>query len=155
MTFILWLIKHSNIHYVKYSLALILVILVFSGIRSIENKDFKDCINWQEYSDEVFNNAQKDHKPIFLNFTASWCMNCQFNHRVFEDKDLINEFKKDKITAIKCDLSRNNAKLTELLKKYNTIAIPLYVYYSGNDSTFKILPSILTKDIVMKYIKGD
>lgn len=157
MACVLWLTKHINKKYIKYSLVLILLILSFDSIKLIINKDFQDsnAIEWQEYSDEIFNNSLKNHTPIFLNFTASWCMNCQFNHRIFADKELIHEFQKSKITAIKCDLSKKNNKLTKLLKSYNTAAIPLYVFYNGKDSKFKVLPSILTKSIVMKYIKGE
>ncbi len=157
MACVLWLAKRVNRRYIKYSLVSVLFVLSFDSIKIIINKDFQDnnLIEWQEYSDEIFNNSLKTHNPVFLNFTASWCMNCQFNHRVFADKDLINEFQKNKITAIKCDLSKKNDKLTKLLKNYNTAAIPLYVFYNGKDSKFKILPSILTKNIVMKYIKGE
>lgn len=155
MGLILWLMKHNSKRYLKYLLSLALFISGLEGINSIINKDFSytHAIEWQEYSDEIFNNALKNHNPIFLNFTASWCMNCQFNQQIFKDRDIINEFQKNKIAAIKCDLSKKNDKLTKLLKSYNTAAIPLYVFYNGKDSKFKVLPSILTKNIVMKYIK--
>lgn len=154
MVLILWLMKRNNKRYLKYFLILSLFTLGFEGINLTTNKPSPDTIKWQEYSDEIFNTALKNHTPIFLNFTASWCMNCQFNQQIFSDKDLIHEFQKNKIIAIKCDLSKRNDELTKLLKKYNTAAIPLYVFY-GENSKFKILPSILTKNIVLKYIKGD
>lgn len=113
----------------------------------------KQSIEWNEYSEKLFDESREKRIPIFLNFTASWCMNCQFNQGVFSDSEVINAFKKNGILAIKCDWTKRNDNITKLMAKYGSIAVPLNVYYPGDCSDFEILPTILTKKNLLNFIK--
>lgn len=151
---ILWILNHDIRKYVKYSLYVALIILGVDAVRQISQTTRSyEAIEWQEYSEELLNKSLESDQPVFLNFTASWCMNCQFNQRIFNDSDIIEIFKTNKIVPIKCDITIKNEKVNELLKRYNAATIPLYIFYAGNGLGFKTLPSILTKNIVMQYIK--
>ncbi|GHT89185.1 hypothetical protein FACS1894113_3570 [Alphaproteobacteria bacterium] len=103
-----------------------------------------ETINWQTYSKEIFAAAINSDKPVFLNFTASWCLNCQFNHRVFADKYVVEMFKNNDIQAIKCDWSNRDKEISELLKSYGSVSVPFYVYYPAKSKEYKILPAIIT-----------
>ncbi|MDR0942400.1 MAG: thioredoxin family protein [Holosporales bacterium] len=112
-----------------------------------------DRIAWVNYSDEAFDDAKIAKTAIFLDFTASWCANCQFNERLFSDEDVIYEFKKKNVKAIKCDWTNRNEKVTNLLKEYGAAAVPFYVFYpgngNGNGKGFTVLPTILTKKVLL------
>ena len=64
-----------------------------------------------------------------MNFTATWCMNRQLNQRIFSNPEVISAFEKNNILAIKCDWTNEDYQITNLMKKYNSVAVPLYVYY--------------------------
>lgn len=154
IVFALWLMKHSKKPLAKYLSISAILLLGLNGALLITNKE-TDVIEWQEYSDKLLNESLENHRPVFLNFTASWCLNCQFNQRVFSDKEIVDEFRKKKVIAIKCDWTQKNDEIAKLLKKYNSVAIPLNIYYPGQDFEFKTLPSVLTKSVVIKYLNGE
>jgi thiol:disulfide interchange protein DsbD len=112
-------------------------------------------INWEDYSDELFDNLRQKDEAIFLDFTASWCMTCQLNERILHKKSIVSLFRDKNIHAIKCDWTNKNEKITALLKNYNAVAIPLYIYYPGHGEDYIKLPSILTKTALEKILKNE
>jgi thiol:disulfide interchange protein DsbD len=132
-----------------------ILVSLFCGLYNlIPSSDENESIAWSSYSDEVFDNAKLEKLPIFLNFTASWCLNCQFNERIFNDKDVVEYFCKNKIVTIKCDWTNKNAKINSLMREHGAIAVPFYVYYPGNDKNYVILPSMLTKASLLSAVSG-
>ena len=128
----------------------------FLGFNTIFSKDLnEDSINWKEYSEKFFDDSKTKNVPIFLNFTASWCMNCQFNQGLFSDPEVVSAFRKNGILAIKCDWTKRNDSITKLMAKYGAIAVPLYVYYPGDGANFEVLPTILTKQNLLNFIEGN
>lgn len=99
-------------------------------------------INWVDYQKEYL--LQSNTKPVFINFTADWCLNCKVNERVFNNEKIINLFETKNIIPIKCDLTLRNNQFSELLQSYGTVSVPFYVIYSSDKKKYNILPSILT-----------
>jgi thiol:disulfide interchange protein DsbD len=113
-------------------------------------------ICWIDYSDKILDDAKVWRSSIFLDFTASWCLNCQFNETVFEDEEIALEFQKRNIKAVKCDWTNKDERITKLMKEYGAIAVPLYIYYPGDGKDFITLPSALTKQSLLDaFAKGD
>jgi len=108
-------------------------------------------IHWHMYDPSKFEGMKKENEKIFLNFTADWCLNCKYNETVFGDEQIVEIFRKNEITAIKCDWTKRDDKITSLLRQYNSISIPLYVLII--DGKTKILPNILTKKDLVKAIE--
>jgi thiol:disulfide interchange protein DsbD len=130
-----------------------LLLSLLGGIYNlIPNSSEHESIMWKDYSDEIFDNAKLEKLPIFLDFTASWCLNCQFNERLFNDHDIVEYFNKNKIIAIKCDWTNRNMKINTLMREHGAVAVPLYVYYPGNNKNYVILPSMLTKASLLKIL---
>lgn len=105
-------------------------------------------IEWHDYNGNLPNK-----RPLFLNFTANWCLNCQFNSRVFADADVIKLFNKNNIYAIKCDWTNHDDEIAKLLSKFGSVSVPLCIYYPKNGAPI-ILPTILTKANLISSIKG-
>jgi thiol:disulfide interchange protein len=110
-------------------------------------------VAWQAYSDELFDNLMLKKEPIFLVFTAAWCLTCKFNERLFTDPDVVLKFHQKKIYTIKCDWTNKNERITELLKEYGAVAVPLYIYYPGKGADFIKLSPMLKKDEVLKVLQ--
>lgn len=104
-------------------------------------------IEWHDY-----NGILPNRRPLFLSFTANWCLNCQFNNRVFTDTDIIKLFNDKDIYAVKCDWTNRNDEIATLLSKFGSVSVPLYVYYPKTGNPI-VLPTMLTKTNLMSYIK--
>ncbi len=110
--------------------------------------------NWEPYSDARLAELLAEGKPVFLNFTASWCISCLVNERVaLSDITVKTAFKESDITYLKGDWTNRDLEITNFLKKFNRSGVPLYVFYpAGNAGEPAVLPQILTPDIVISAV---
>ena len=155
LVFCFWLLTHFQKNK-KFKIVTLMgmVVLTAVGFSKTIIQLEEQKIGWISYSDELFEEAQEKQQPIFLNFTATWCLNCQYNQRIFSDPEVIKAFEENNVVAIKCDWTNQDDKITKLMEKYDSVAVPLYVYYPGHSSEFEILPTILTKTKVIDLIRG-
>ncbi len=106
---------------------------------------------WEIFSPKRVEELRKNKVPIFINFTASWCLSCQWNTRtVLNTKEVMDKFREYNVTLMKADWTNNNPVITKELAKLGRASVPVYVLYTGgknNDPV--ILPELLTKSIVI------
>jgi thiol:disulfide interchange protein DsbD len=112
-------------------------------------------MEWISYSDELFDNYTLKKEPIFVEFTATWCLTCKFNERLFNDADVVSAFHKKKVHTMKCDWTNKNARITELLKEYDAVGVPLYIFYPGNGADYIKLPTMLTKKDIIETLQRE
>ena len=111
-------------------------------------------MNWQEYSAAKVEQALTDRQPIFIDFTADWCITCLVNKKTSLYSQTMNDLSQDKgILLLKADMTTANPEASKGLKKYHRAGVPLYVYYDGKSDDFVLLPPILTPQILQEYIK--
>ncbi|RMH62452.1 MAG: DUF255 domain-containing protein [Calditrichaeota bacterium] len=130
---------------------------LFAATPTVQNKEATDGegIAWQAYDEKLVNDARAKGKPVFLDFTAAWCLSCQVNDRItFSDPDVQNVFKEKGIIAIKADWTNRDDAITRALASFGRNSVPLYVYYPpGVDSPPKLLPELITPGIVLEAFK--
>lgn len=112
--------------------------------------------NWEAYSDARLQELLAEGKPVFLNFTASWCISCLVNEQVALSTQAVkNTFQQQGITYLKGDWTNKDPQITAFLKKFNRSGVPLYVFYpAGNAANPHELPQILTPDLVVAAVTG-
>lgn len=110
--------------------------------------------NWEAYSAARLDELLSEGKPVFLNFTASWCISCLVNERVaLSDANVKETFKQQGITYLKGDWTNRDLAITQFLQKFNRSGVPLYVFYpAGKPHQPAELPQILTPDIVISAV---
>ena len=126
----------------------------YSAISLAKNIDNQNSIVWKDYSDQIFENSSPKKRPMFLDFTASWCLNCQFNKIALNDKEVVEAFKNKEIETIKCDWTHKDETITKLLKKFGAVSVPFYVFYPKDGSDPIILPTILTVKKVLDVVNS-
>lgn len=110
---------------------------------------------WEPYSPGRFDALRAKGEPVFLNFTAAWCITCLVNERLALNKaPVAAAFKAQGITYLKGDWTRQDPQISQVLEKFGRSGVPLYVYYpQGVDSKPVVLPQILTPDLVVAAVK--
>ena len=118
---------------------------------SVSNNQEK---NWEPYSAERLETLLAEGKPVFLNFTAAWCISCLVNERVaLNDSNVIRTFATTGITYLKGDWTKRDAEITAVLTKFGRSGVPLYVFYPAQKNAKPIaLPQVLTPAIVLNTI---
>lgn len=88
-------------------------------------------------------------QPVFVDFTASWCVTCQANKLAVLDRESVKQaFKEHNVAFLIADWTNRNPEITQTLETFGRTGVPLYLLYSP-DGTTKILPELLTQDIVL------
>lgn len=110
----------------------------------------------QVYSEASFNALRAQGQPVFLNFTAAWCITCLVNERVaLSQPSVQSAFQAQGVTYLKGDWTRQDPAITAVLQRFGRSGVPLYVYYPpGSHSEPVVLPQILTPGLVLSSI-GD
>ena len=107
-------------------------------------------IDWQKYDKQKVDSLLINGKPVFIDFTAAWCLSCQVNERVaLNNKEVADKFKELGITTFKGDWTNKDEEITKALASYGRNSVPLYILYDGENAEPKKLPEILTKSIVL------
>ncbi|MBI5416312.1 MAG: thioredoxin family protein [Candidatus Omnitrophica bacterium] len=111
-------------------------------------------IGWIEYSPQRVQESLDQGRPVFIDFTARWCVNCQVNERVtLRHEKVAAKFRELGIVAVKADWTRFDGRISAALAGFGKNSIPLYVLYYGDPAkTVKVLPEIITPDIVLKAL---
>jgi len=111
-------------------------------------------ISWVTYSPAALETLRAEGKSVFLDFTASWCLTCQFNERTAINVPAVRKVLQDQgITAMKGDWTNSDPAITAALKSFGRVGVPLAVYYpAGKGSTPVVLPELLTEKIVLETL---
>lgn len=111
--------------------------------------------HWESYTPARLEKLLAEGKPVFLNFTAAWCISCLVNERVaLSNSEVTRAFDQSGITYLKGDWTNRDADITEILSRFGRSGVPLYVFYPAGANSKPIeLPQILTPEIVLSTIK--
>jgi thiol:disulfide interchange protein len=105
---------------------------------------------WEPWSKAKLEQLRGEGKPVFVDFTASWCITCQVNKRVALHNDaVVKRFAERGVIALKADWTRQDPAITAALAEFGRNAVPLYVMYGGNGAAPVVLPEVLTPALML------
>jgi thiol:disulfide interchange protein DsbD len=95
-------------------------------------------------------------KPVFVDFTAAWCVTCQVNERTaLATAEVADAFKKTGAVYLKADWTNRNADIAKALAAEGRSGVPLYLLYdAGGTGDPKILPQLLTSGAVVEALNA-
>src|SRR6201999_2223071 len=106
-------------------------------------------ITWQPWTEARVAEAAKKGQPVFIDFTADWCLNCKYNEKLVLNSDAVkNLFKQKNVLTLKADWTNGDEAITAILKKHGRAGVPVYMLYPGGDAQPILLPELLTQAAV-------
>jgi thiol:disulfide interchange protein len=89
-------------------------------------------------------------KPVLVNMTAAWCITCLANERVALSTDAVRgRMQELGMAYLKGDWTRRDDSITRYLAQYGRSGVPLYVLYPAGGGAPRVLPQLLTPELVL------
>jgi len=105
--------------------------------------------SWQPWSADAVSSNLAQGRPVFVDFTASWCLSCQVNERVaLRQPEVQQAFQNANVVLLKADWTRHDEAITEALTAMGRSGVPAYALYTPGSSDPQLLPEVLTPGIV-------
>jgi thiol:disulfide interchange protein DsbD len=156
-----WVLGHWPAKWVSTAVA-VLLLMVAVALPGVAASQFRasgtanhagagDNFAWQPFSPHQLAADRAQSKPVFVDFSAAWCLSCQVNERVVLDHpDLEEAFRKRGVVMMRADWTNHDDSITEALQQLGRSGVPTYALYSGGAHTPPVLlPEVLTQGIVL------
>jgi thiol:disulfide interchange protein/DsbC/DsbD-like thiol-disulfide interchange protein len=109
---------------------------------------------WSPWSAERVAAELAEGRPVFIDFTASWCLICQVNKKVATHTEATEAlFEEYGVVALEADWTRYDSAITDELERFGRSGVPLYVLYAP-DGEVTVLPQSLTNGIVREAVEN-
>jgi thiol:disulfide interchange protein DsbD len=104
---------------------------------------------WQPWSEAALTRSLGAGQPVFVDFTAGWCLSCQVNERVALGRpEVVEAFQARNVVLMKADWTRHDEAITQALADLGRSGVPAYALYTPGQGDPVMLPEVLTPAIV-------
>lgn len=108
---------------------------------------------WQTWSPEAVKEATVQGRPVFVDFTAAWCVTCQFNKRgALADADVLAAFKAKGVVLMRADWTRRDPVISQELNRLGRSGVPVYMLLKPGVAEPQLLPEILSPALLLEAL---
>ena len=110
------------------ALALAAVAISLVPARSEASRSVAGAEPWSEARLATY---VRQHRPVFVYFTADWCLTCKVNETAAIDRSEVRDsFKKARVQVLVGDWTNGNPAITRFLESRGRAGVPLYLWYA-------------------------
>ncbi|MBO0749710.1 MAG: thioredoxin family protein, partial [Porphyrobacter sp.] len=127
----------------------LLAAVVLPSVQSAPATAQEGVIPAKPFSEAALASARASGKPVFVWFTADWCLTCKVNESVAIERDATRDaFRKAGVVALQGDWTRRDPAITRFLTAHGAAGVPLYLWYPAGGEAEQ-LPQVLTPDTLI------
>ena len=109
---------------------------------------------WQAWSAERVRTELQNGRAVFVDFTATWCITCQYNKQTTLSQDaVLQDFAAKQVTLLRADWTQRDPAITQALAELGRSGVPVYVLYApGKPAT--VMSEILSASDLRAALKA-
>jgi thiol:disulfide interchange protein/DsbC/DsbD-like thiol-disulfide interchange protein len=109
-----------------------------------------DGLSWQAWSPERQAALIAEGRPVFVDFTAAWCVTCQYNKRTtLADASVLADMASKKVALLRADWTRRDPLVTAALASLGRNGVPVYAIYKDGQA-----PHVLTEILSVAEVRA-
>lgn len=110
----------------------------------------------ETWSPERVRELTGEGRAVFIDFTATWCVNCQANKRKTLTTEPVKEaFTNANVAFLVADYTKPDPLIAAELQKHNRAGVPMYLWYPAGETVPQVLPEILSISLVTGLMGGE
>ncbi|UIP07875.1 thioredoxin family protein [Erythrobacter sp. SDW2] len=103
------------------------------------------------FSQDALSEARATGQPLFVYFTADWCVSCKVNEKVAIEREATRAaFDKAGVITLRGDWTLRQPEITEFLSERGAAGVPLYLWYEPGAAEPEQLPQLLGPDSLIE-----
>jgi thiol:disulfide interchange protein DsbD len=148
-----WLASLPRLRLAAAVLAAAAVVAALPAARTAPPAPVVDAV-WQPFSADKVATLAAMGKPVFVDFTAAWCVTCQVNKRLVLGRgDVLAAFRARGVELVRADWTRRDDDITRALAALGRNGVPVYVLYKPGQAPV-LLPEVLTRERLLAALAG-
>lgn len=109
----------------------------------------------EPYSPERLAALRAEGRPVFVDYTAAWCVTCQVNEKVaLSTRQAADAFAETGAVLLKADWTNKNPEIARELAEHGRPGVPLYLVYGAGGRDAVVLPQLLSDAMVAKALRA-
>ena len=128
-------------------------VLLFAFLGLASSKPPGKGLEWEAWSPEVVTEALAEGRPVFVDFTATWCATCQVNKSRAYNNEVRSLFKEHNVLALKADFTDYDPRIAKTIAGLKRAAVPVNALYLPHDDVPKITKELFGSKYMQGFIK--
>jgi thiol:disulfide interchange protein/DsbC/DsbD-like thiol-disulfide interchange protein len=105
---------------------------------------------WQAWEPGRVDQVLASGQPVFVDFTAAWCVTCQYNKKTtLADRDVLADMAGKKVVLLRADWTRRDPAITAALAQLGRNGVPVYVFYKKGSA-----PVVLSEVLGVEEVRS-
>lgn len=105
---------------------------------------------WQPWTPGRVEQLTAQGQIVFVDFTAAWCVTCQFNKQTtLADVNLLADFDAKRVTMLRADWTRRDPAISAALSQLGRSGVPVYVFYKQG-----VAPVVMSEILTVSDVRS-
>lgn len=146
------IIKNKMVTFIIFVIPICLAGYMFVQTEKENNTGQIQELIWEEWSVEKMEEYKNLEEPLFIYFTADWCLTCKvYEKLVLKSDEFRNVIMDNNIKLLKGDWTRSDNSITKWLKENGRVAVPSY-FFQKPDGTLINFGETISVDKLMRLL---